>query len=55
MVITMLFYLRLPGKKFCQKILKSKKFQPKFRHQAMVVEVEEAEAVEAEAVEAEAV
>ena len=47
MMITMLFYLDLSGKKFCQKILRSKNFEQKLLHQvkrwkaeALRVEVE---------------
>ena len=49
MMIIMLFYLDLSGKNFCQKILRSKNFKQKLRHQVV-----EAEAVEAEALRLEA-
>ena len=44
MMITKLFYFDLIGKSFCQKILRSKNFKQKLRHQVM-----EAEALKVEA------
>ena len=44
MMITMLFYLDLSGKNFCQKILRLKNFKQKLRHQA--VETLEAETIQ---------
>ena len=49
MMITMLFYLDLSGKKICQKILRSKNFEQKLRHQVKRWKAE-ALRVEAEAI-----
>ena len=49
MMTTKLFYFDLSGKRFCQKVLRSKNFMQNLRHQVV-----EAEAVEALKVEAEA-
>ena len=38
MMIPKLFNFELSGKKFCQKILRSKKFKQKLRHQAVEAE-----------------
>ena len=48
MMTTMLFYFDLSGKKICQKILKSKNFEQKLRHQVVEAEVlrVEAEAIQ---------
>ena len=52
MMILRLFYFDLSEKKFCEKILGSKNFKQKLRHQVVEVEVVETEAlrVEAEAI-----
>ena len=56
MMITMLFYLDLSGKKILPKIFKIKNFKQKLRHQLVEAEAVKAEAltVEAEALTVEA-
>ena len=49
MMITMLFYLDLTGKNFCQKFLKSKNFKQTLCHQVVDAEAAEVKALMVEA------